>query len=431
MIEFQLDTASGVATYLQLVQQVHQALQLGLLEPGDQLPTAQQVVAKLAINPNTVLKAYRDLEREGLVRRPTGPGDLRRRRRSRAPTPPRRPVPGVDDRLAAQGARRRARSRRHRGDLPHRVPQLLRRGCGMTAVLETERARQAVRATLGAARLHPGHPRRQGRRARRPERRGQDHPAASGRRAARADVGHDHGPRRTSRLTARPSSAGSASSPRTRPTYARLSVAKHLRMGAWLNPTWDGELAAAPDRAARPRPAPAGRVALRRPASPARPHPGRSRSGPSSCSSTSRWPAWTRSPGASSCRTSWRSSPSTGSASCSPRISSPTSSGSATTSSCSPPPTCSWPERSPRCWRRTTASPGPAATRAPSRRASGGHRGEPHRQADHAPGAHRRADPRPGLDRQAGHPRRPGPRLHEPGARRRTAPPVPDSEVLR
>src|ERR1700684_4559607 len=68
MIELPLDTASGVATYLQLVQQVHQALQLGLLEPGDRLPTAQQVVAKLAINPNTVLKAYRELEREGLVR---------------------------------------------------------------------------------------------------------------------------------------------------------------------------------------------------------------------------------------------------------------------------------------------------------------------------------------------------------------------------
>src|SRR5579863_3039025 len=74
MIEFQLDTASGVATYLQLVQQVHQALQLGLLGPGDQLPTAQQVVVKLAINPNTVLKAYRDLEREGLVRPRPGQG---------------------------------------------------------------------------------------------------------------------------------------------------------------------------------------------------------------------------------------------------------------------------------------------------------------------------------------------------------------------
>jgi len=74
MIEFQIDTVSGVATYLQLVQQVHDALRLGLLGPGDQLPTAQQVVARLAINPNTVLKAYRDLEREGLVRGRPGQG---------------------------------------------------------------------------------------------------------------------------------------------------------------------------------------------------------------------------------------------------------------------------------------------------------------------------------------------------------------------
>ena len=74
MIEFQLDETSGVATYLQLVQQVHQALRMGMLEPGDQLPTAQQVVAQLAINPNTVHKAYRELEREGLVRARPGLG---------------------------------------------------------------------------------------------------------------------------------------------------------------------------------------------------------------------------------------------------------------------------------------------------------------------------------------------------------------------
>jgi GntR family transcriptional regulator len=74
MIEFHLDPSSGVATYLQLVQQVHQALRLGLLEPGDRLPTAQQVVASLAINPNTVLKAYRDLDREGLVEGRRGVG---------------------------------------------------------------------------------------------------------------------------------------------------------------------------------------------------------------------------------------------------------------------------------------------------------------------------------------------------------------------
>ena len=74
MIEFHLDPSSGVATYLQLVRQVHQALQLGLLEPGDRLPTAQQVVASLAINPNTVLKAYRMLEYEGLAEGRPGQG---------------------------------------------------------------------------------------------------------------------------------------------------------------------------------------------------------------------------------------------------------------------------------------------------------------------------------------------------------------------
>src|ERR1700749_5099716 len=74
MIEFYLDPSSGVPTYTQLVRQGQQALQLGLLEPGDQLPTAQQGVSSLAINPNTVLKAYRDLEREGLVRARPGLG---------------------------------------------------------------------------------------------------------------------------------------------------------------------------------------------------------------------------------------------------------------------------------------------------------------------------------------------------------------------
>lgn len=67
MIEFRLDTRSGVSPYLQLVQQVRQALRLGLLEPGDQLPTVKEVCGRIAINPNTVLKAYRELEHEGLV----------------------------------------------------------------------------------------------------------------------------------------------------------------------------------------------------------------------------------------------------------------------------------------------------------------------------------------------------------------------------
>src|ERR1700691_4002915 len=67
MIEFHLDTRSGVAPYLQLVHQVRRALKLGLLREGDQLPTVKEVVARVAINPNTVLKAYRELEHDGLV----------------------------------------------------------------------------------------------------------------------------------------------------------------------------------------------------------------------------------------------------------------------------------------------------------------------------------------------------------------------------
>jgi GntR family transcriptional regulator len=74
MIEFHLDTRSGVPTYLQLVHQVRQAVRLGILLPGDQLPTVKDVVGSLAINPNTVLKAYRELDHEGLVEGHRGVG---------------------------------------------------------------------------------------------------------------------------------------------------------------------------------------------------------------------------------------------------------------------------------------------------------------------------------------------------------------------
>jgi GntR family transcriptional regulator len=66
-IEFRLDPASGVPTYLQLVHQVEHALRLGYLKPGDQLPKVRDVVISLAINPNTVSKAYRELETKGLI----------------------------------------------------------------------------------------------------------------------------------------------------------------------------------------------------------------------------------------------------------------------------------------------------------------------------------------------------------------------------
>ncbi len=74
VLEFHLNGRSGVAPYMQLIQQVRQAMRLGLLTEGDQLPTVKDVVAKVAINPNTVLKAYRELEYDGLVAARPGVG---------------------------------------------------------------------------------------------------------------------------------------------------------------------------------------------------------------------------------------------------------------------------------------------------------------------------------------------------------------------
>jgi GntR family transcriptional regulator len=79
MIHFHLDSRSGVVPYLQIVQQVKQALRLDLLKVGDQLPTVREVVEQLVINPNTVLKAYRELEHEGLVASRPGQGTFVRR----------------------------------------------------------------------------------------------------------------------------------------------------------------------------------------------------------------------------------------------------------------------------------------------------------------------------------------------------------------
>jgi GntR family transcriptional regulator len=67
MFRFRLDGSSGVPPYLQLVHQVRQSLLLGYLREGDRLPTVKEVAGDLAINPNTVVKAYRQLEHEGLA----------------------------------------------------------------------------------------------------------------------------------------------------------------------------------------------------------------------------------------------------------------------------------------------------------------------------------------------------------------------------
>jgi len=80
MIIFRLNTRSGVPPYLQIVQQVKQAFQMGVLHEGDQLPTVKEVVAQIAINPNTVFKAYRELESLGLVEGRTGSGTFAKKR---------------------------------------------------------------------------------------------------------------------------------------------------------------------------------------------------------------------------------------------------------------------------------------------------------------------------------------------------------------
>ena len=84
-IEFRLDRQSGVPSYRQLVDQVRQSLRLGLLRPGDRLPTVRDVVKQIAINPNTVHRAYRELEHQGLTEGRPGSGTFIKRSLSKVP----------------------------------------------------------------------------------------------------------------------------------------------------------------------------------------------------------------------------------------------------------------------------------------------------------------------------------------------------------
>jgi GntR family transcriptional regulator len=87
LIEFRLDPVSGVPTHLQLVHQVEHAMRLGYLKPGDQLPRVRDAVSSLAINPNTVLKAYRELEIKGLATGRPGQGTFIKATLSQATLP--------------------------------------------------------------------------------------------------------------------------------------------------------------------------------------------------------------------------------------------------------------------------------------------------------------------------------------------------------
>ena len=242
MIEFSLDGRSGVSPYLQVVQQVRQALRLGLLREGDQLPTVKDVVARLAINPNTVLKAYRELERDGLVAARPGVGTfvtrtldrrLAGRARAAAPGPARwlakARLAGLDEEsiealftstfraaqrgdsvtavLRTEGLGKRYRRRWALSDCTLEIP-----AGHVTGLVGPNGAGKTTLLSLAVGLLAP------------------DRPAPS-RSAAAA------------RPPTRPSWPRSASSPRTPRRTPGLSVADHLRLGAHLNPRWDDALA--------------------------------------------------------------------------------------------------------------------------------------------------------------------------------------------
>lgn len=92
MVLFRIERRGGMPAYLQIVRQVEQALRMGALTEGDKLPTAAQVAATTKVNPNTTLKAYRELEREGLVEVRQGSGTYITRSLAAPQTAPESPV---------------------------------------------------------------------------------------------------------------------------------------------------------------------------------------------------------------------------------------------------------------------------------------------------------------------------------------------------
>ena len=244
MIQFHLER-SGVPAYLQLVQQVRQAIRLGVLRPGDQLPTVKEVVGTLTINPNTVLRAYRQLDLEGLIEGRRGVGTfVAAGCHAAAARRAERPSLGV---AALAHARTCGRPRRRcdRDALLRHSPATVRLEGRMTAAIRTEQLGKRYGSTWALPRMHARDPCRLGDGARRAERRRQDDAAAAGDRPGPADRGR--GPRARARALA----DAAALLPRVgfvaqdHPLHRSFTVGAMLKFGRCLNPTWDEEAARA------------------------------------------------------------------------------------------------------------------------------------------------------------------------------------------
>ena len=242
MIEFHLDSRSGVSPYLQIVQQVRQALRVGLLREGDQLPTVKEVVGQLAINPNTVLKAYRELEHEGLASARPGVGTFVTG--SLGGESHRRPGPAASGPAALdrQGAPGRSRRREHRGAVPRLLSFRGRGGHSVSWVLDAQGLgkRYGRRWALKDCDLQipSGHVV------------GLVGPNGAGKTTLlHLAVGLLTPTAGTIKVLGRPPAADPAQLARVgfvaqdTPTYARLSIEDHLRFGGQMNPGWDDALA--------------------------------------------------------------------------------------------------------------------------------------------------------------------------------------------
>ena len=271
MISFRVDSRSVVPPYLQIVQQVRQALRMGLLDVGDKLPPVREVVAATAVNPNTVLKAYRDLEREGLTEARPGHGTFVLKR---PPGPPPGTVsgsaaawPGGSGKPARPGSTMSRSSRSCASPCCAPPP---RGGDRMTPVIQTRGLSKRYRQRHRPERLLHHRPRRADIRADRAERRRQDHAAAPAGRAGQADRRGDGGARR--RTPPGPGLPGRDRLPRPGdpavPAVHRPGPHRHRRAP---EPPLGRRIRTGPAEVAEHPAGPSGGLAVRRPASPAGP----------------------------------------------------------------------------------------------------------------------------------------------------------------